>query len=164
MLSTDLIDTKELREALFIRVNAGLVTTQLNLRQLLQASDNGSLDIFKSEKGEPIAYIAFARISKQTLFHLSNSENLILRDYELNEGSIMFVMDIVSLKEHASLAKFLIKKTLKKFRIVCGRKKNSFNIYLKYKNKHKRVSLETRKLSNNRAEKLIKPKGLFFKK
>lgn len=132
---------RELKDALYIRVLTGLDTTPQILRSLLQCSDKNTIHVFYSEHGLPIAYMAYALISKQTLYMLSEHKLEYLRDYELDEGKILYIMDMVITKDHSRLAGHIMKAEIFKKRLICGTKNKEFKIYKKQNKKFKRVRL-----------------------
>jgi hypothetical protein len=82
-----------LNEAVAFRVmnESGADTNEL--QYLLEASKRRQIIIAKTEKGEPLASLTFAKISKYTLRLLAANPEYKLRSYEYREGKILYVLD-----------------------------------------------------------------------
>jgi hypothetical protein len=82
-----------LNEAVVLRVMDQSAVGADTLQSLLEASKHRQIVIARTENGEPLASLAFARISKYTLRLLAANAEHKLRPYEYREGKILFVLD-----------------------------------------------------------------------
>lgn len=149
MLLSDQLDNRELREALYVRLNSGLHTSPDELKRILQCGDKKKIHVVMSEVGQPIGYMAYALISKNTLYMLSSQNLDHLRDFEMDEGKIFYIMDMVINKDHARMAAYLLRQEVLKKRLVCGKKNGELKIYKRKNGKYRRVRLGVADITNN---------------
>lgn len=117
-----------LKFAIEIRASWGIGATKDELANLLMASAKNQIHIIKTPKGEPIAYFAFAKISKYSLAMLASGDKKNLISYEMNEGRILYILDVVILKGRSKSALTGIRKYARKFRLVAFEKRGSIKI------------------------------------
>ena len=82
-----------LNEAVALRVMNESGADVNQLQYLLEASKRRQIIMAKTEKGEPLASLTFAKISKYTLRLLADNPEYKLRSYEYCEGKILYVLD-----------------------------------------------------------------------
>ncbi len=112
-----------LNEALALRVLNGAGVDADHLQKLLEASVHRQIIIAKSEKDEPLASIAFAKISKYTLRLLAENHTHVLNPYEYREGKILYVVDGFFQKNNFQKSLALLLQQLKKYRLIAPCKK-----------------------------------------
>lgn len=112
-----------LNEAISLRVENGCGADSRTLLHLLEASKHRQIIIVKSEKGELLASIAYAKISKYTLKLILNEPEKSLYPYEYQEGKILFVLDYFFKKGHFRQSLALATPPLNRYRIISYVKK-----------------------------------------
>lgn len=112
-----------------------------HLQSLLETSKRRQIIIAKTEKDEPLASLAFAKISKYTLKLLITNPGHRLRPYEHNEGKILYVLDGFFRKKHFKNALALLLPQLKKYRLIAYVKNDRLRLFYNNKGSIKAVKL-----------------------
>lgn len=107
-----------LNEAIALRVMNGSGADANQLQYLREASKHRQIIMAKTEKDEPLASIAFAKISKFTLKLLATNPEHKLQPYEYNEGKILCVLDGFFRKNSFKHSISLLMPQLKKYRLI----------------------------------------------
>lgn len=118
-----------LNEAIALRVmNESGVDSDL-LRGLFEASKHRQILMAKTENGELLATLAFARISKFTLKLFADNPSHILRPYEFGEGKILFVQDGFFRKHTLRKSLALLAPQLKRYRLIAFVRKERLRVF-----------------------------------
>lgn len=130
-----------LNEAIALRVmnDSGADANQLHC--LLEASKRRQIIMAKTENGEPLASLAFAKISKYTLGVLVANAEYKLRAYEYSEGKILFVLDGFFRKNHFKKSLTLLAPQLKRCRLIAYLRNGKLRVFY-----NKNGSMKTIKL------------------
>jgi|SRR5690606_776362 len=107
-----------LNEATALRVMSESGADANQLRYLLEASKHRQILFVKKENGEPLASLAFARISRFTLQVLANNPEHQLLPYEYREGKILYVLDAFFRKHTLRQSLALLGPQLKRHRLI----------------------------------------------
>lgn len=107
-----------LNEAIALRVMNGSGANVSQLLNLLETSKRRQIIMVKTEKDEPLASIAFAKISKFTLNLLIENPEHKLQPYEYNEGKILHIIDGFFKKHSFKQVVNLLTPTLRKYRLI----------------------------------------------
>ncbi len=118
-----------LNEAIAVRVMNGSGVDAGSLLNLLEASKRRQIIIVKTEKDEPLASIAFAKISKFTLKLLAENPEHKLQPYEYNEGRILYVIDGFFRKNKFKQSMNLLIPRLNKYRLIAYVKNGKLKIF-----------------------------------
>jgi hypothetical protein len=118
-----------LNEAIALRVVNGSGVDSDHLLGLFEASKHRQILIAKTENGEPLATLAFARISKFTLRLLAGSPRHKLRPYEYGEGKILFVQDAFIRKHTVRKSLALLAPQLKRYRLIAFVRKERLRVF-----------------------------------
>ena len=130
-----------IRDVAIVRAQMGLGLTHRELSDVLKCCAKRQVLIINSQKGEPIGYVAYARISKYTLFMLKKNPVASLRFEEMAEGGLFFIMDMAVNPYHSNYVMGELKRLLRNKRVVCGVKKGSLRILKKNQASFTRVQL-----------------------
>jgi len=122
-----------LNEVVALRVmnESGIDAAQL--QHLLEASKHRQIIMAKAENGEPLASLAFAKISKYTLKLLDGNPDHKLRPYEYSEGKILYILDGFFRRNEFRKSLKLLLPQLKKYRLIAYVKRGKLRII--YNNK-----------------------------
>jgi len=107
-----------LNEAIALRVMNDSGADANQLLNLLEASKRRQIIMVKTEKDEPLASFAFAKISKFTLKLLTENPDHKLQSYEYNEGKILYILDGFFRKNNFKKSINLLIPQLKKYRLI----------------------------------------------
>lgn len=133
-----------LNEAIALRVmnDAGADANQL--QALLEASKRRQIIMVKTEKDEPIASIAFAKISKFTFKLLIAKPEHKLQSYEYSEGKILYILDGFFRKKHFKKALLLLLPQVKRYRLIAYVKNGRLRFFYNNNGFFTRLKLPTR--------------------
>lgn len=140
-MHTGLNPEELIRDVCIVRAQMGLGLGNSELADILKACAKKQVYIAKTEKGEPVAYLAYALISKYTLSILDKHRDHLLRLEELSEGHILLILDMAINPYHSQFALRLFKEALKRRRIICGVRNGQLVLMKKSKIRYKRVWL-----------------------
>lgn len=118
-----------LNEAIALRVMNESGADVSHLHYLLEASKHQQIIMAKTENGEPLASLAFAKISKYTLGLIAANPEHKLRPYEYCEGKILYVIDGFFKKNHFKKAIALLEHQLKQCRLIAYTKNNRLRVF-----------------------------------
>jgi hypothetical protein len=118
-----------LNEAIALRVMTESGVDSDLLRGLFEASKHRQILIAKTENGEPLATLAFARISKFTLKLLAGNTGHKLRPYEYGEGKILYVQDAFFRKHTVRKSLALLAPQLKRYRLIAFVRKERLRVF-----------------------------------
>jgi len=118
-----------LNEAINLRVIDKSGADASQLLHLREASKHQQLIIVKTEKDEPLASIAFAKISKFTLRYISKNSEHKLLSYEYNEGKILFVLDGFFRSHYFKESFKLLLPKIKKYRLIAYVKRGKLRVF-----------------------------------
>lgn len=107
-----------LNEAIALRVMNESGADANQLQCLLEASKRRQILMAKTEKGEPLASITFAKISKYTLRLLATNPEYKLRPYEYSEGKILYILDGFFRKNNFKKSMDVLLPQLKQCRLI----------------------------------------------
>lgn len=107
-----------LNEVIALRVMNGSGVDANSLLNLLEASKRRQIFMVKTEKDEPLASIAFAKIAKFTLKLLAENPEHKLQPYEYNEGKILYIIDGFFKKNCFKQSVNLLIPKLNKYRLI----------------------------------------------
>lgn len=122
-----------LKEAIAVRILESAGASADELSKLVATSARHQIYMVKAESGEPLGYIAAAKISKYTLNLLLNDPAYQLRPYELEEGKILYIVDAFFRKNRFKKSFPVLMDLLKRYRLVCFSKNGQLKLY--YNNK-----------------------------
>lgn len=130
-----------LRSAMLLRASQGLSATNDQISYLLATSARRQIFTLKSEKGEVIGYLSYARISKYTLRMLLEDPGQRLKLDELSEGKLIYVLDAAFSKQQFRSAVSMLTQRLRKSRVVCFSKRGKLRLLRRGKFGFKRASV-----------------------
>jgi hypothetical protein len=107
-----------LNEVIALRVMAESGIDAPHLHCMLEASKCRQIIMVKTEKDEPLASLAFAKISKFTLNLLVKNPEHKLLSYEYSEGKILYVLDGFFRKNCFKVSINLLLPKLKRYRLI----------------------------------------------
>ena len=100
-----------------MRLTNQLDTSAVLQARLVNAAVNNSVYIFRNEAGAPIGYIAWGRVSRETLNLVFKTRQMPSLPYEWNDGKIKLIFDVVLSKEWSLLARYQFFLYIRKNRI-----------------------------------------------
>lgn len=118
-----------LNEVIALRVMGSSGIDATHLQCVLEASKRRQIVMGKTEKDEPLASLAFAKISKFTLNLLVENPEHKLRSHEYGEGRIIFVLDGFFRKNCFRVAIKLLLPQLKKYRLIAYVKRGRLRVF-----------------------------------
>ncbi|QEI10997.1 hypothetical protein [Cellvibrio japonicus] len=118
-----------LNEAIVLRVTNESGADADQLHCLLEASKHRQIIIAKTENGEPLVSIAFAKISKYTLRLLAANPEYKLRPHEYREGKILYILDGFFRKNFFKKSLASLVPQLKKYRLIAYVKKGKLKFF-----------------------------------
>lgn len=89
---------------------------------------HGNIKIFKNEKDEPIGYVIWAGVKRETLNYMSKTQRLPSFSCEWSEGKIKVFFDVVLSNKWRVLALYHFKMFLRKHRFFAYYRKNKLKI------------------------------------
>jgi hemolysin-activating ACP:hemolysin acyltransferase len=84
-----------LNDVTSIRVSRALDTAHMHLAMLTQSLNNNQIKIFKTVGNEPIGYIAWLRLNKESMSLVLKTNSFPPYPYEWSEGKLMLIYDAV---------------------------------------------------------------------
>lgn len=130
-----------LNDAIALRVRCGEPASAEVLGYLLEASKHRQIAFAKKRNGEPLAVIAFARISRYTLALLANNPGYKLKQYEFYEGKILYIVDGVFVKNSIRSSLLIFRDVFKNYRLVCFVRNGRLRVYYKNGSRIRSVSM-----------------------
>ncbi|MBE8716323.1 hypothetical protein [Cellvibrio polysaccharolyticus] len=118
-----------LNEAIVLRVISGAGIDSQCLGSLLEASKHRQIMMIKTQKDEPLASLAFAKISKYTLRLFAANPVHKLQAYEYNEGKILYILDGFFRKGSFKNSLRLLLPQLKRYRLIAYVKNGKLKVF-----------------------------------
>lgn len=139
--------TKTLFEVVRIRAENNLDTSAEQKNRLLQSATNKSIHLIRNEAGNPIGYIAWASISRDTLNLVARTNRLPSFPYEWFDGRIKLIYDITISRSWLILAHHHLFLFLRKHRFFSYYRKNKLTICQHRHPRHNGYFWQYKKLS-----------------
>lgn len=117
-----------LNESITLRVMDECGVDAKHLCCLHEASKHRQIFMARTENGEPLASLAFAKISRHTLKILADNTDHQLRSYEYREGKILYIIDGFFRKNSFRRAMEILAPELQKYRLIAYVKKGQLRI------------------------------------
>lgn len=130
-----------LNEAIVLRVMDESGASTEVLQSLLEASKHRQVVIARAGNGEPLASLAFARISRYTLRMLAENAGHRLRAYEYREGRILYVLDGYFRKNCLRKALPLLAEQLGRHRLIAFVRNGRLRLYYNQRGRMRPVRL-----------------------
>ncbi|WP_075187333.1 glycosyltransferase family 25 protein [Teredinibacter haidensis] len=111
-----------------IRTDNNLDTPAELQSRIMNAIYSDNIKIFKNENGDPIGYVAWARVKRETLNYLTKVQSLPSFSYEWREGRIKLFFDLVLSYEWRRQARDCFNLFLREHRFFAYYRKNRLKI------------------------------------
>lgn len=122
--SKDLSD--ELMDVLYVNTQLNEAISPDKLKNLMLAAEFDGIEILRSHVREPIGYVIFAKVNSDNLRLLKLNGGRIDFPHQWNSGYIVFIIDIVILRNQCTLAKRRLFSLSKNMRLFAYIKKGKF--------------------------------------
>lgn len=119
---------QKLLDVVLIRIRNQMDTSAQLQSSILDSILKDSIHIFRNEAGEPIGYITWANVKRETLGFISKTQTLPGYPYEWHEGKIKLFFDLVLSNEWRYLARYRLFLFLRKHRLFAYYRKNKLKI------------------------------------
>lgn len=120
--------SKTLFDVIRIRATNNLDTSAEQINRLIQSAANKSIHLIHNEAGFPIGYVAWAKISRDTLNLAAKMNRLPALPYEWFDGNIKLIFDLTISKDWATLARYHLFLFLRKHRFFSYYRNNKLTI------------------------------------
>lgn len=130
----------QLKAAIEIRASRDCGATPDELGNLLLACSKEQIQVIRTLKDEPLAYYSFAKISKYTLRLLVRGNKEKLLNYEMKEGKIFYLLDVVICKGKSRSALPHILNSLLQYRLIAFKKRGCIRLYRRSGDRFKRIN------------------------
>lgn len=114
-----------------IRISSALNTPAHLLAALKNSAMSGQIEVFNSTANNPIAYVAWANVNKESFLMMSKTKQMPPFFYEWNEGKLMVIYDVVFLPKWGTLAKAELLNFLLQKRFVAFLKRGRLHLWTK---------------------------------
>lgn len=103
----------EFTEIFTLRCESKLATTHRELANLILSIDTNSYQIFRSNDGTPIGYIAWANVSLDMLWQMNMHYTFPLFFHEWKDGNIRYIHDVLISPSHIKKCLFQLRSSVK---------------------------------------------------
>jgi hemolysin-activating ACP:hemolysin acyltransferase len=132
----DSLSPEEFGKVLDIRCMTNLNTSAGLLSALQHSAAQGNIELFYSTAKRPIAYIAWAKVTKESLLLMFKTKQMPAYPYEWNEGHFMIVYDIVFSPQWGDKARMDTLDYLFKKRFFAYFRRNKLHVFYRKHNRH----------------------------
>jgi hemolysin-activating ACP:hemolysin acyltransferase len=122
-----------------IRCLSGLDTTANLLGTLKHSAKEGRVEVFYSTAKNPIAYVAWAEVNKESMSLMTKRKKMPAYPYEWNEGKFIVVYDIVFIPNWGDLARAKTLSFLFQHRFFAYLRRDRLHVFSRVNSRHKRT-------------------------
>lgn len=122
-----------------VRCRNNLDTPAPLLNILSHSGRNQNIHPFKTVMGEPIGYVAWICVNRESFLMTSKTKTLPPYAYEWNEGKLVIIYDVVFSDGWNEIAKEMLMDFIKRQRLVGYLKRGRFNVIYRQQGKLKKV-------------------------
>ncbi|WP_016954663.1 toxin-activating lysine-acyltransferase [Catenovulum agarivorans] len=130
------LTSKEFCAAMSIRANSGLSTSAEHTQLLLYLANRGQIRIFQDNYFRPIGYVAWSKVTKDTLNLIPALQGNIKYPYERTSGYLYWIDDLVIEPRYRLDGRKRWLRFFKKRRFIAYAKNQRLYTYIRRLNKH----------------------------